>query len=91
MPVAVLLGFLKDEAIRAFTAQRHGTQQARHVAVTLATDVSRGSGLEPVGGLMGKRALRNRGWHQSFIDKRRRDEFLRDREAADRVGPEERS
>jgi exopolysaccharide biosynthesis polyprenyl glycosylphosphotransferase len=33
MPVAVLLGFLKDEAIRGFTAQRHGTQQARRRVV----------------------------------------------------------
>jgi exopolysaccharide biosynthesis polyprenyl glycosylphosphotransferase len=29
MPVAVVLGYLKDELVRAITIQRHGTQQAR--------------------------------------------------------------
>ncbi|KAB2669670.1 MAG: sugar transferase [Verrucomicrobia bacterium] len=29
VPVAVALGFLKDELVRTMTAQRHGTQQAR--------------------------------------------------------------
>ncbi len=29
MPVAVLLGFAKEEFVRVLTAQRHGTQQAR--------------------------------------------------------------
>lgn len=35
MPVAVAMGFLKDEVARAITAQRHGTQQA-HRRVILA-------------------------------------------------------